>query len=105
MDDVETAELTAKQKLRAFEDETFGKDCVRISGEIERGYGSPFKKMKPEQARHHAALEHLVTAEKHLSDASAAVAAANIAHDDALAKAEASKVTAAVVEFDGDKSE
>ena len=105
MDDVEIAELTAKQKLRAFEDATFGKDCVRISGEIERGYGSPFKKMSPEHARHHAALEHLVAAEKHLSDATAAVVAANAAHDAAKAKADATKITAAVDEFDGDITE
>lgn len=105
MDDVETAELTAKQKLRAFEDETFGKDCVRISGEVERGFGSPFKKMTPEEARRHAALEHLVAAEKKLMDATAAVDAANLAHDDAKAKADATKTTAALEEFDGGSTE
>lgn len=93
--------MNARQKLRAFEDEHFGADCVRINGEVERGYGSKFKAMTPEHARHYAALENLTAAEKGVADATAAVEAANLAHDEALKKAEATKVTAAVDEFDG----
>lgn len=74
------APLTAKQRLRAFEDEVLGEKAVRISGHIERGSGSHFQtKMTDEQRAHHAALERLVEAEQKLADASAALAGAEAA--------------------------
>lgn len=86
MDDVE---LTAKQKLRAFEDDVLGPDVVRISGEIEKGHGSNFKKnLTEEQRQHHARLEHLVVAEEKLAHASAALASAEAEHEKAKAHVE-----------------
>jgi len=76
---------TAKAKLRAFEDEHLGKDAVRIKGEIERGHGSPFAAMKPELKRHYEALERVVAAEQKVDDAAAALAAAKVAHEAAMA--------------------
>lgn len=72
---------TAKAKLRAFEDETFGADAPRINGEVERGIGSPYARMTAAQKAHHAALEHLVKAEQAMADASAALAAAQAKHE------------------------
>lgn len=75
------ARPTAKERLRAFEDEILGEKAVRISGHIERGSGSHFQtKMTDEQRAHHAALERLVEAEQKLADASAALATAEAAH-------------------------
>jgi hypothetical protein len=91
--------VTAKAKLRAFEDDVFGKDAGRINGEVERGVGSPFAKMTGEQRRQHQALERLVVAEKKLADASAELSAAEVAHDAATREVEASE---AVVD-DGSK--
>jgi hypothetical protein len=74
------ATLSAAQRLRAFEDEVFGKKVSRINGEVERGIGSPYADMTQRQKAHYAALEKLVAAEKDMSDASAALAAAEAAH-------------------------
>jgi hypothetical protein len=79
---------TAKTRLRAFEDATFGLDASRINGEVERGIGSPFARMTHEQKAHHAALEHLVKAEQAMADASAALAAAQARHDAAVKMSE-----------------
>src|SRR6266567_2693487 len=87
--------VTAKDKLRAFEDTHFGKDVPRINGEIERGVGSPYANMTPHQKAHYASLEHLVKAEKAASDASAALAEAEAKHETAKKKSEeASKAVA-----------
>lgn len=75
----------AHERLRAFEDEHFGKDAVRIDGQIERGSGSPYAEMSDEKRARYAALERLVVAEKNLADAHAAL----IAADEAYGKAEA----------------
>lgn len=77
--------VDAKQRLRDYEDEILGPGAVRINGRIERGSGSPFQLMKPFQQEHYASLERLVEAEQKLSDAKAALAVAQRAHDDALA--------------------
>jgi hypothetical protein len=76
----EKAPVTAADKLRAFEDKHLGKDCSRISGEIERGVGSPYAGMKPHLKAHHASLENLVKAEKAVADASADLEAAKAKH-------------------------
>lgn len=81
-------ETPAVDRLRAFEDAEFGKDAVRIGGKIERGYGSPFKAMSAEKQRQYAAIEKLVESEQKLADAHAALIAADVEHDAALAAAE-----------------
>jgi len=78
---------TAAAKLRAFEDDVFGKDVPRINGAIERGVGSAFAKMTDHQKAHHAALENLVAAEKAVADATAAHAKAHAEHAAAEKKA------------------
>ena len=80
----ETAPVTAASKLRAFEDKTFGKDCPRINGEVERGVGSPYSRMTVPQKAHYASLEHLVKCEKAVADASADLEAAKLKHDAAV---------------------
>lgn len=90
-DPVEEAPQTASARLRAFEDEVFGPDAVRINGHIERGVGSHFqnpKKMTAEQRAHHAALERLVKTEAKVADASAALAKAESDHEAALKAAD-----------------
>lgn len=64
------------ERMRAFEDEVFGKRAVRINGQIERGVGSPYAAMTDERKAQYAALEALVAAEQKLNDATAAVGAA-----------------------------
>lgn len=90
----EQAIVTAKTKLRAFEDDVFGKDAPRIDGAVERGVGSPYARMTDHQKAHYAALEKLVAAEKAHADAEAALAAAEAAHDVAEAAAVAAEKAA-----------
>src|SRR5581483_6312654 len=81
-------DLSAAQRLRAFEDEHFGKEAVRINGRIERGSGSPYQAMaqkNPELHRQYQALDHLIVAEKKLEDARALLAQAESDHAAALA--------------------
>ncbi len=73
-------------RLRAFEDETFGKDAVRINDKIERGVGSPFAAMSDVQKMQYAALEKLVAAEQKLADVTGAAKQAEA--DVAAAQAE-----------------
>lgn len=63
-------------RIRAFEDEVFGKRAVRINGQIERGVGSPFASMTDERKAQYAALEDIVAAEQRLNEATAAAAQA-----------------------------
>jgi hypothetical protein len=79
---------SAPELLRSYEDHLFGPDCVRIRGQIERGYGSKFKELKPGQRRLYDALEKLVATEKAVTDAREALLGAESAH--AAAEAEAS---------------
>ena len=92
------APVTAADKLREFEDKTFGKDAPRINGELERGVGSPYSRMTPEQKRHYESLEHLVKAEKKVADASAELDAAKTKHDAAVKTTE--DAAKAIVEAD-----
>jgi len=80
--------LPAADRLRAFEDEYLGKDCVRISGRVERGSGSPYQRLSHELRRQHAALEHLIESEQRLADAHSALLQAEADHEAALAAAE-----------------
>lgn len=74
---------TAPGRLRTFEDDKLGPDAVRINGQIERGYGSKFRDLSPEDQAHYAALERLVEAEQKLADARAALAVAESAFETA----------------------
>lgn len=90
--DTTDSEITAHQRLRAFEDQHLGEDAVRINGEVERGHGSRFKTLSPEHHREYAALERLRDAEKVLSDAAGKLAQAQSAHAEAQANADAAAV-------------
>jgi hypothetical protein len=86
--EAEPARQSARQRLRAFEDGKLGVDAVRINGEVERGSGSHYQnpaKMNDADRRRHAALEALVKAEDELATKSAELAAAETAHEVALA--------------------
>lgn len=79
----ERAEPSAAMQLAALEIELLGADCPRVDGAIERGVGSRFAELEPEQREHLLALEALCTAEAAhdgalaaMSGAAAAVAAA-----------------------------
>lgn len=86
---------TAAKKLRAFEDKHLGRKAVRNKeGVVEKGYGSPFKAMTPEQHAEHAALEKLVEAEAKVDAANAELSAAKVAHEAAKqAAVDAAKVS------------
>lgn len=76
--------MTAAARIRAFEDEHLGTECVRIGGKVERGYGSPFAAMSDDDKAQYAALEKLAVAEQKLADAHAALIAAETDHQAAL---------------------
>jgi hypothetical protein len=92
---VESEHTPATARLRAFEDEHFGPDAVRIGGEIERGSGSPFAALNDKERAHYAALEKLVVAEQKRSDSAAAVAQAEADHAAAMAAVEQAEADAA----------
>lgn len=70
-------EMSAGERLRAFEDAMFGDDAPRHEGAIEKGSGSPFSAMPDEHKAHHAAIEALTEAETEHQKASAAEDAAH----------------------------
>jgi len=84
----EAPRTDAAARLRAFEDEVFGKDAVRIGGKIERGYGSPYANVTDEQRRQYEAIEAMVVAEQKLMDARAALLQAEEDHKAALTATE-----------------
>lgn len=65
-------------RLRAFEDKVLGKDVGRIDGKVERGIGSRYSQMKPDQRAAHAALEELVDADQAVLSAMRALGAAKV---------------------------
>lgn len=75
--------MPAAARLRAFEDEHFGEDAVRIDGKVERGSGSPYQRMGEDERRQYQALERLVAAEMKRDAARAAAAAAEAEYDEA----------------------
>lgn len=77
---------SGKSRLRAFEDKHLGRKAVRnMQGQVERGYGSPYKRLSPELLAEHTALEKLVDAEAAVDDANAALSAAKSAVETAKA--------------------
>lgn len=92
--DEPSTEISARDRIRAFEDEHLGPDAVRINGEVERGHGSAFKALSPALHRHYAALERLVAAEIALGEAAAVHSQAQVAYDTAAAVADDSAVVA-----------
>lgn len=91
---VEAPPQTAAVRMREFEDEVFGKDVTRISGQVERGHGSLYSRLTHEQQHHHTALEHLVKTEKRVADASVELAKAETEHASAEKAAEAASEAA-----------
>ena len=81
----------ARQRLRAFEDATFGADTSRIRGEIERGTGSAFARLDEATRKKFAALDRLIVAEDAAAAALKSVEAATKTHDAAMAKLHAAK--------------
>lgn len=75
---------SAVDRLRAFEDEHFGKDAVRINGRVERGSGSRYQALPEPKRRHYQALEKLVEADEKLVAAHAALMTADAAHEAAM---------------------
>jgi hypothetical protein len=86
---------TGTAKLRAFEDKHLGRKAMRNKeGHVEKGYGSPFKAMTPEQHAEHASLEKLVEAEAEVDAANVKLSAAKSAVEAAKAAVvEATKVS------------
>lgn len=74
-----------QELLAAFEREKLGRDTPRHHGRIEKGFGAPFHKLKPEDQARHAALEELIDADAALSAAETALDTAK-AHHAAVAK-------------------
>lgn len=89
---VEVPEVSARDKIRAFEDRNLGENAVRINGEVEKGHGSLFKELSPQHHRHYADLEKLAAAETALTEAGAALGQAQAAYDAAAEQAEASAI-------------
>lgn len=64
--------LSPRDRLKAFEDEKFGKDCVRIAGKIEK-FGSAYRLLSVEDQARHTALENLIDAHDKVDAAAAAL--------------------------------
>jgi hypothetical protein len=78
---------TARDQLRAFEDEHIGKDAVRNKqGHVERGFGSKFKTLDMDPSWHdrYVVLEKMVEAEDKVNAANIALSTAKAAYDSAL---------------------
>lgn len=85
VDQFEASEpASAAQRLRAFEDEHFGPEAVRINGRVERGSGSPFQAMHPDKRKQYHAIEKTIDTEANLADARAKLAVAESAHNAAV---------------------
>jgi hypothetical protein len=73
------AETSAAEQLAQLEDKLFGDRCGRVDGKIERGSGSLFQRLSPEDKATYEALEAQVEAEVQLAAAQAQVSAAQVA--------------------------
>lgn len=89
---LDTAAQTASKRIREFEDRELGEHVVRISGKIERGFGSKFKELSEKKQAHYAKLEKLAEAEQDLTDAKTSVLNATNAYNAALAAVDAPEV-------------
>jgi hypothetical protein len=72
-------EASAAEQLAKLEDKLFGDRCGRVDGKIERGSGSLFQRLSPEDKATYEALEAQVEAEVQLAAAQAQVSAAQAA--------------------------
>jgi hypothetical protein len=70
-------EMSAVERLKAFEDHALGPGCSRPYGKIETGIGSRFSALAAEDREHHAALVQLIQAEHERAAALAQFDAAN----------------------------
>lgn len=70
--------MSPRERLRAFEDEKLGADCVRMNDAIEKGIGSMFQRLSEEDRAKHAALERLIVAHDKLDVAAAALGEAEM---------------------------
>lgn len=88
-------ELTASDRLRAFEDEHLGEDTPRISGKVEKGHGSLFHrpidkggKLTDAHRKAHAAIEKTIETESKLNAARGVLAQAEAEHAQAVKAAD-----------------
>lgn len=89
IDAFEAAEpASAAQRMRAFEDEHLGAEAPRIDGKIERGHGSLFSRLSPDQRARHAKIEHLAHAEDKVAQAAEKLSEAQVGHAQAVAALE-----------------
>lgn len=75
--------VDARTRLRAFEDEHFGKDAARVDGHVEDGFGSLYERASDDVRKRHAALKDLIAAEAALAAAKAALAEAQARYGEA----------------------
>ncbi len=76
----------ARQRLRALEDATFGANATRISGEIEKGHGSPFARLDETTRKQFLAVDRLIAAEHAMAATGKALELATSSHKAAQAK-------------------
>ena len=83
----EPAELSALERLRAFEDRHLGEDTPRFNGAVEKGHGSLFArpvekggKLTDAHRKAHAAIEKTCHTEDKLNAARGALAQAEADH-------------------------
>lgn len=76
--------MTGEARLRAFEDEHFGENAVRINGRIERGSGSPYQMAHPSVREQYGKIEKLIEAEQKLAAAHGALMQADAEHEQAM---------------------
>lgn len=93
----------AAARLRAFEDEHFGEDAVRIDGQVERGSGSAYQMMSEPRQKHYRALEHAVEVELKVDAARAQLSAAE--GDMAAAEAEIDRAAADVEKAEDEQAD
>lgn len=78
----------AAERLRALEDEWFGKDAPRHDGRIEQGHGSQFATLAPEWRTHYAAVVALADAEAKVDKARSDLSIAEGEYNVALKRAD-----------------
>jgi hypothetical protein len=86
-------DVSAAAQLRQAEDEWLGKDVERVNGQIERGHGSLYQKLTPQQKAYLAALEEQIKVEDLCATARSALAVAEEKTATAKKKVEAAAAT------------
>lgn len=74
-------EMSAIERLRAFEDKVMGKKVPRVNGAVERGHGSKHAQLEDHHKAHHAALERLVDLEDEVMKLTASLNQAKANHE------------------------